>query len=119
MAEIRRGGPNAGGGLAEQLTRVGGFLNNNNSRVALKTYLRSKPMLKPIGLIEGHYECRSLTKRCRFLPICWLWKLSNAKTNRRSLNIPTRSGAWLCTKEGPNAANKPHTNHYGFRVGEL
>jgi catechol 2,3-dioxygenase-like lactoylglutathione lyase family enzyme len=72
-------------------------------------------MLKPIGLTEGHYECRSLNET---LPIFTdLLALEIVERTERQAVLKHPNTEWrLVVHEEPNSPNKPHTNHYGFRV---
>jgi catechol-2,3-dioxygenase len=73
-------------------------------------------MLKPIGLTEGHYECRSLDET---LPIFTeLLAVEVVERSEKQAVVKHPNTAWrlVIHEGGPNAANKPHTNHYGFRV---
>jgi Glyoxalase/Bleomycin resistance protein/Dioxygenase superfamily len=72
-------------------------------------------MLKPIGLTEGHYECRSLNET---LPIFTdLLALEIVERSERQAVLKHPNTEWrLVVHEEPNSRNKPHTNHYGFRV---
>ncbi|MDH3442732.1 MAG: VOC family protein [Deltaproteobacteria bacterium] len=73
-------------------------------------------MLKPIGITEGHYECRSLDET---LPI--FTELLAAEVVERSdkqavVKHPNTEWRLVIHEGGPDSKNKPHTNHYGFRV---
>jgi len=73
-------------------------------------------MLKPIGLTEGHYECRSLDET---LPIFTeLLALEVVERTEKQAVVKHPNTAWLLVihEGGPDSKNKPHTNHYGFRV---
>ncbi len=73
-------------------------------------------MLRPVGLIHGHYECRSLDET---LPIFTdLLALEVVKRNNGEAVVKHPNTDWLLIvhEGGPGARNKPHNNHYGFRV---
>jgi len=73
-------------------------------------------MLKPIGLTEGHYECRSLDDT---LPIFTdLLAAQVVERSEKQVVVKHPNTAWrlVIHEGGPNAVNKPHSNHYGFRV---
>ena len=73
-------------------------------------------MLKPVGLIHGHYECRSLDET---LPVFTdLLALEVVKRNNGEAVVKHPNTDWLLIvhEGGPGAPNKPHNNHYGFRV---
>jgi len=73
-------------------------------------------MLRPIGLTEGHYECRSLDET---LPIFTdLLALEVLERKEKEAVVKHPNTDWrLIVHEEPNSGNKPHSNHYGFRVG--
>jgi catechol 2,3-dioxygenase-like lactoylglutathione lyase family enzyme len=73
-------------------------------------------MLKPVGLINGHYECRSLDET---LPIFTdLLALEVVERNAKEAVVKHPNTEWrlVVHEGGPDSANKPHSNHYGFRV---
>jgi catechol 2,3-dioxygenase-like lactoylglutathione lyase family enzyme len=73
-------------------------------------------MLRPVGLIHGHYECRSLDET---LPIFTdLLALEIVSRNNGDAVVKHPNTDWLLIvhEGGPSARNKPHNNHYGFRV---
>lgn len=73
-------------------------------------------MIKPLGIIHGHYECRSIEET---LPIFTeLLALEVVKRKRREVVLKHPNTDWLLIAHegGPEAHNKPHNNHYGFRV---
>ena len=73
-------------------------------------------MLKPIGLTEGHYECRSLDETLPIFTDLLALEIVERKDNGAVLKHPNTAWRLVVHEGGPNAANKPHTNHYGFRV---
>ncbi|MEX0803861.1 MAG: VOC family protein [Candidatus Binatia bacterium] len=73
-------------------------------------------MLKPIGLTEGHYECRSLDETLPIFTDLLALEVVERKDNEAILKHPNTAWRLVVHEGGPNAANKPHTNHYGFRV---
>jgi catechol-2,3-dioxygenase len=73
-------------------------------------------MLKPVGLTEGHYECRALDET---LPIFTdLLAMQVVERTARQAVVKHPNTAWrlVIHEAGTDARNKPHTNHYGFRV---
>lgn len=75
-------------------------------------------MLKPTGLIHGHYECRSLDET---LPVFTeLLALGVVEQNNGQAILKHPNTEWLLIvhEAGPNAGDKPHNNHYGFRVAD-
>jgi catechol 2,3-dioxygenase-like lactoylglutathione lyase family enzyme len=73
-------------------------------------------MLKPIGLTEGHYECRSLDETLPIFTDLLALEIVERKGDGAVLKHPNTEWRLVVHEGGPNAANKPHTNHYGFRV---
>jgi catechol 2,3-dioxygenase-like lactoylglutathione lyase family enzyme len=73
-------------------------------------------MLKPIGLTEGHYECRSLDETLPIFTDLLALEIVERKGDGAVLKHPNTAWRLVVHEGGPNAANKPHTNHYGFRV---
>jgi catechol 2,3-dioxygenase-like lactoylglutathione lyase family enzyme len=73
-------------------------------------------MLKPIGLTEGHYECRSLDETLPIFTDLLALEVVERQDNEAVLKHPNTAWRLVVHEGGPNAANKPHTNHYGFRV---
>ena len=73
-------------------------------------------MLKPIGLTEGHYECRSLDETLPIFTDLLALEIVERKDHGAVLKHPNTAWRLVVHEAGPNAANKPHTNHYGFRV---
>ncbi len=73
-------------------------------------------MLKPIGLTEGHYECRSLDETLPIFTDLLALEIVERKGDGAVLKHPNTAWRLVVHEGGPNAANKPLTNHYGFRV---
>ena len=74
-------------------------------------------MLKPVGLINGHYECRSLDETLPIFTDLLALEIVERKEKEAVVKHPNTEWRLIVHEGGPNAANKPHTNHYGFRVG--
>src|SRR5438105_13487726 len=74
-------------------------------------------MLKPVGLINGHYECRSLDETLPIFTDLLALEVVERKEKEAVVKHPNTEWRLIVHEGGPNAANKPHTNHYGFRVG--
>jgi hypothetical protein len=73
-------------------------------------------MLKPIGLTEGHYECRSLDETLPIFTDLLAAEVVERTEKQAVVKHPNTAWRLVIHEGGPNAANKPHTNHYGFRV---
>jgi catechol 2,3-dioxygenase-like lactoylglutathione lyase family enzyme len=85
--------------------------------VAVINAIGGQTMLKPVGLINGHYECRSLDETLPIFTDLLALEVVERKEKEAVLKHPNTEWRLIVHEGGPNAANKPHTNHYGFRVG--
>lgn len=73
-------------------------------------------MLKPIGLTEGHYECRTLDETLPIFTDLLALEVVERKERKAVLKHPNTEWRLVVHEGGADAPNKPHTNHYGFRV---
>jgi len=73
-------------------------------------------MLKPIGLIQGHYECRSLADTLPIFTELLALEVRERTNGQAVLQHPNTDWLLVVHEGGPDARNKPHNNHYGFRV---
>jgi catechol 2,3-dioxygenase-like lactoylglutathione lyase family enzyme len=73
-------------------------------------------MLRPVGLINGHYECRSLDETLPIFTDLLALEVLQRNDKEAVLKHPNTEWRLVVHEAGPNAANKPHSNHYGFRV---
>jgi catechol-2,3-dioxygenase len=73
-------------------------------------------MLRPVGLIQGHYECRSLEETLPIFKELLALELVNRHNGEAVLKHPNTDWLLVVHEGGPTARNKPHNNHYGFRV---
>jgi len=73
-------------------------------------------MLKPIGITEGHYECRSLDETLPIFTDLLAAEIVERTEKQAVVKHPNTAWRLVIHEAGPNAANKPHSNHYGFRV---
>ena len=73
-------------------------------------------MLKPTGLTEGHYECRSLDETLPIFTDLFAAEIVERTEQQAVVKHPNTAWRLVIHEAGPNAANKPHSNHYGFRV---
>lgn len=74
-------------------------------------------MLKPVGLINGHYECRSLDETLPIFTDLLALTVVERKEKEAVVKHPNTEWRLIVHEGGADAPNKPHTNHYGFRVG--
>ncbi|MFQ5902963.1 MAG: VOC family protein [Candidatus Binatia bacterium] len=73
-------------------------------------------MLKPVGLIHGHYECRSLEETIPVFTDLLALEVVERKDGQVVVKHPNTDWLLVVHEGGPNSPNKPHNNHYGFRV---
>jgi len=73
-------------------------------------------MLKPIGLTEGHYDCRLLDETLPVFTDLLAMQVIERHEKQAVVKHPNTAWRLVIHENGPNARNKPHTNHYGFRV---
>jgi catechol-2,3-dioxygenase len=73
-------------------------------------------VIKPIGLIEGHYECRSLEDTLPIFTDLLALEVAEKKDGQATLKHPNTDWLLVVHNGGVDAADKPHNNHYGFRV---
>ena len=73
-------------------------------------------MLKPIGLTEGHYECRSLDETLPIFTDLLAAEVIERTEKQAVVKHPNTAWRLVIHEGGPDSKNKPHTNHYGFRV---
>ena len=73
-------------------------------------------MLDPTGLIAGHFECRSWDQTEPVLTDLLSLQISQNALGQRTATHPNSGWSLIVHEEGPGAPDKPHNNHYGFRV---
>ena len=73
-------------------------------------------MLKTIGLIEGHYECRSLDETLPVFTDLLAMEIVERKAGQATIKHPNTDWRLIVHEGGPNAPEKTFDNHYGFRV---
>ena len=73
-------------------------------------------MLKPIALSHGHYECRKLEETLPVLTELCAMKVIERRNGEAVLRHPNTPWNLVVHEGGPDAPEKPHNNHYGFRV---
>jgi catechol 2,3-dioxygenase-like lactoylglutathione lyase family enzyme len=74
-------------------------------------------MLKPTGLIAGHYECRSLAETLPVFTDLLAMEVVERNSDQATLKHPNTDWRLVVHESGPNAPEKTFDNHYGFRVG--
>jgi len=73
-------------------------------------------MLKPVGLTHGHYECRALDETIPVFTDLLAMRIVERKNGEAVLKHPNTAWRLIVHEGGPDAPDKPHNNHYGFRV---
>jgi catechol 2,3-dioxygenase-like lactoylglutathione lyase family enzyme len=73
-------------------------------------------MLKPVGLVRGHYECRSLSQTLPVFTDLLAMEVVERTQAQAVLEHPNTAWRLVIHEGGPAAPDKPHNNHYGFRV---
>ncbi len=73
-------------------------------------------MLKPIALINGHYECRSLKQTVPILTDLLALEVVEEKSGEVTLKHPNTDWLLIFHEGGTQAPDKPLRNHYGVRV---
>jgi catechol 2,3-dioxygenase-like lactoylglutathione lyase family enzyme len=73
-------------------------------------------MLKPIGLIAGHYECRYLDETLPVFTDLLAMQVVERKAGEATLKHPNTDWKLIVHEGGPGAPEKTFDNHYGFRV---
>lgn len=73
-------------------------------------------MLKTIGLIAGHYECRSLAETLPVFTDLLAMEVEKRQAGQAILKHPNTEWRLIIHESGPDAPEKGFDNHYGFRV---
>jgi catechol 2,3-dioxygenase-like lactoylglutathione lyase family enzyme len=72
-------------------------------------------MIKPVALVHGHYECRSLKQTVPILEELLALEIVSHSAGSMIMKHPNTD--WLLAlHETPGAPDKPHYHHYGVRV---
>lgn len=73
-------------------------------------------MIKPVGLINGHYECRSLKETLPILTDVLALEVVGEKDGEVAVKHPNTDWLLILHEGGRDAPDKPLRNHYGLRV---
>lgn len=73
-------------------------------------------MLKPLGLTQGHYECRALDETLPVLTDLLAMRVVERAKGEAIVEHPNTAWRLVVHEAGPDAPEKPHNNHYGVRV---
>ncbi len=72
-------------------------------------------MHKTVGLIAGHYECRSLADTLPVFTDLLALEIVERKEKEATVKHPNTGWLLVVHEGGPGVADKPHNYHYGFR----
>jgi catechol 2,3-dioxygenase-like lactoylglutathione lyase family enzyme len=73
-------------------------------------------MLQPLGLAQGHYECRSLAETLPVFTDLLAMKVIARRDGEAIVQHPNSAWQLVVHEAGAGAPDKPHNNHYGVRV---
>jgi hypothetical protein len=73
-------------------------------------------MIKPVGLICGHNECRSLKETVPILSDILALEVLGEREGEVIMKHPNTDWRIIVHEGGPNSPDKPLRNHYGVRV---
>jgi catechol 2,3-dioxygenase-like lactoylglutathione lyase family enzyme len=73
-------------------------------------------MIKPAGLIAGHYECRALDETLPVLTDLLAMQVVERRSDQARLKHPNTAWQLIVHEGGADAPEKTFDNHYGFRV---
>ena len=73
-------------------------------------------MLKPIGLVSGHYECRSFTESLPILKELLALEVVAERDDQKIVKHPNTDWRLVLHANGDDAPIKSMRNHYGVRV---
>lgn len=75
-----------------------------------------RTMIKPKGLVAGHYECRSLQQSLPILQDLLALEVVTEKKGEVVLKHPNTAWKLIVHEAAPDAPDKALQNHYGVRV---
>lgn len=73
-------------------------------------------MIRPTGLVNGHYECRSLSETLPVLTDLLAMTVEHRDSGIATLKHPNTEWRLVVHEGGAAAPEKTFDNHYGFRV---
>ncbi len=73
-------------------------------------------MIKPVGLVSGHYECRFLKETVPVLEHFLAFELVKEEEGEATLKHPNTNWLLVVHEAGADIPDKPRFNHYGVRV---
>jgi catechol 2,3-dioxygenase-like lactoylglutathione lyase family enzyme len=76
----------------------------------------AKPAVESLGIVKGHYECRSLAQTVPVLEHLLAFDVVNRRDKQVTMKHPNTDWLLIVHESGPDAPDKPQRNHYGVRV---
>jgi catechol 2,3-dioxygenase-like lactoylglutathione lyase family enzyme len=76
----------------------------------------SNPILRPLGITHGHYECRFLDETVPILSHLLALEVIERRDKQVTMKHPNTDWLLVLHEGGPDAPDKPQRNHYGVRV---
>ena len=76
----------------------------------------SNPILRPLAITHGHYECRDLNETVPILSHLLALEIVDRRDKRVTLKHPNTEWLLVAHQGNPDAPDKPQRNHYGVRV---
>jgi catechol 2,3-dioxygenase-like lactoylglutathione lyase family enzyme len=76
----------------------------------------AKPAVESLGIVKGHYECRSLAETVPVLEHLLALDVVNRRDKQVTMKHPNTDWLLIVHESGPDAPDKPQRNHYGVRV---
>ena len=75
-----------------------------------------KPAIESLGIVQGHYECRSLDETVPVLTHLLALEVIDRKERQVTMKHPNTDWRLVVHESGPDTPDKPQRNHYGVRV---
>jgi catechol 2,3-dioxygenase-like lactoylglutathione lyase family enzyme len=75
-------------------------------------------LLQPEGLIHGHYECKTLDQTLPIFTDLFAAEVTGRQDDTALVRHPNTDWTIIVHAAGAEAPDKPHGNHYGFRVAD-
>jgi hypothetical protein len=76
----------------------------------------SNPILRPLAISHGHYECRDLHETVPVLSHLLALEVVERRDKQVTMKHPNTDWLLVVHEGGPDAPDKPQRNHYGVRV---
>ena len=74
------------------------------------------PFINPRGITFGHYECRNLDESLAVLSDLFACEIIDRQEKNAQVKHPNTSTSLIVHELNESIPDKPHANHYGFRV---